>query len=296
MPGLITWEPAETSYANVVNATLTIAADSSLHEGYERRRGTNDFRLFSEVPSGRIDRESLTVLNPTLYFVHVLRETLLSEGISVSGRPIDLDESPFKPRYDSPELRQVATHRSEPLKEIVRIINKNSQNLYAEQVIKTLGAVLPVEDPEIEPGSAEMGIARAMQTFAAAAIDTSRIQLVDGSGLSRMNLVTAEMTSGILGYMYNHPDDSTRIAFLRSLPVGGVDGSLESRFRDSPSYGRVRAKTGTVSNASTLSGFVTSAVNTPLSFVIMANHYTVPTSDVRDAQDRIVNLLATYRR
>lgn len=296
MPATISWEPFGTSYISVVNASVTIDADSSLEEGYFRKRGTNTFRIYSEVPAGRVDRESLTVTNPTLYFVHVLRETLLSSGISVIGRPVDVDDLSIKPDLSSGRMRLIATHRSEPLKEIVRVLNKRSHNLYAEQLLRTLGAVNPVEDPELEPGSAEMGIARAMHTYAAAGVDTSRIQLVDGSGLSRMNLVTAEMTSALLGYMYRHVDDSTKSAFIRSLPIGGVDGTLEHRFTNGPAHGKVKAKTGTVSNASSLSGYVTSAMETPYSFVLMANHYTVKTSAVRNAQDRIVELLAAYRR
>jgi len=296
MPGSISWEPFATSYISVVNATVTTTAESSLNEGYFRKRGTNAFRLYSEIPAGRIDRESLTVTNPTLYFVHVLRETLLSSGISVIGRPVDVDDLSIRPDLSSGRMRLVATHRSEPLKDIVRVLNKKSHNLYAEQLLRTLGAINPVDDPDLERGSAGMGVARAMDTFAAAGVDTSRIQLVDGSGLSRMNLVTAEMTSALLGFMYRHGDDSTKVAFFRSLPIGGVDGTLEHRFTEGPAYGKVRAKTGTVSNASALSGYVSSAAGTPYSFVLMANHYTIETSAVRNAQDRIVEMLATYRR
>ncbi|GMQ81195.1 MAG: D-alanyl-D-alanine carboxypeptidase/D-alanyl-D-alanine-endopeptidase [Rhodothermia bacterium] len=296
MPGVISWEPANTSFARITNSTISIDPDSSLTEGYSRERGTNSFLLSSKVPQGRVDRESLTVRNPTLFFVHVLRETLLSSGISVVGRPVDVDDLSIKPDDTRREMVRVATHKSKPLKDIVTVLNKRSQNLYAEQLLRTLGATYPVDDPDLEPGSAEMGIARAMETYLAAGIDTSRLQLVDGSGLSRMNLVTAEMTSSLLGYMYRHDDDSTRAAFYRSLPIGGVDGTLKSRMTSGPAFGKVHAKTGTVSNVSTISGYVQSDAGTPLSFVLMANHYTVKTAAVRDAQDRIIELLATYRR
>lgn len=296
MPGLLSWEPANTSFASVTNASISIDPESSLNEGYSRDRGTNSFRLFSEVPQGRVDRESLTVRNPTLFFVHVLRETLLASGISVIGRPVDMDDLSIKPHDSRDTMIRVATHESRPLKDIVTVLNKRSHNLYAEQLLRTLGAIHPVDDPDLDPGSAEMGIARAMDTFVAAHIDTSRIQLVDGSGLSRVNLVTAEMTSSLLNYMFRHDDDSTRVAFYRSLPIGGVDGTLEFRMRSGSAFGNVHAKTGTVSNVSTISGYVHSGAGTPLSFVLMANHYTVKTAKVRDAQDRIIELLATYRR
>jgi D-alanyl-D-alanine carboxypeptidase/D-alanyl-D-alanine-endopeptidase (penicillin-binding protein 4) len=291
----IAWEPMQTDFVTVRNATYTLPADSSLIEGYARERGSNAFNLYSRVPAGRVDRESLSVRNPTLYFVHVLRAALVEAGLSISGRAVDADDLSIKPAYDG-SLRQVALHTSPPLSDIVRVINKRSQNLYAEQVLKTLAAERPVMDDDLTPGSAEMGVAAAMRTFARARIDTSRIQLVDGSGLSRMNLVTPEMTAGLLHYFWHHPAAEVRTAFLESLPIGGVDGSLQGRFTSGPGQGNVRAKTGTVSNASTLSGYVNSGAGTPLIFVIMGNHYTVPTSEVRAAQDEVVTLLARYPR
>jgi serine-type D-Ala-D-Ala carboxypeptidase/endopeptidase (penicillin-binding protein 4) len=292
----ITWEPAMTGYASVLNATFTLPSSSSLEEGYSREWDSNRFRIYSQVPAGSIDRESLSVRNPTLFFVHVLRETLIKEGIAVLGKTVDIDDISVKPDYTSESTWQVTTHFSPPLKDIVYVLNKRSQNLYAEQLLKTLAARLPVDDDELVPGSAQMGLAREMEVFASAGVDTSRINIVDGSGLSRMNLITAEMTSSILRYMRYEVDDSTRAAFFRSLPVGGIDGTLEYRFKKGPARGKVHAKTGTVSHASSLSGYIASALGTPLSFVIMCTHFTGPTSQVRQTQDRIIELLAKYTR
>ena len=299
-PGNVSWEPGGTDYVRVINRTLTLPADSSLEEGYARARGTNVIDLTSRVPAGDIDEESLTVGNPTLYFVHVLRETLLRAGIPVEGRPVDVDDAPIKPDYEKGMLRRIAVHTSPPLSEIVHVLNKKSHNLYAEMLLKTLAAERPLDpeafDPEdYPPGSAERGLAVAMETFARAGVDTSRIQLVDGSGLSRMNLVTAEMTGAILTYMWHHPDPATREAFLASLPVSGTDGTLEYRYTDDFMRGKVRAKTGTVSNASTLSGYVVGRDETPYAFVLMSNHFTVKTSEIRAAQDAVVRLLAHRR-
>ena len=99
--------------------------------------------------------------------------------------------------------------------------------------------------------------------------------------------------------LLDEPANNTREALLRAgwlHAIGGVDGSLQGRFPTGPARGNVRAKTGTVSNASTLSGYVTSAAGTPLAFVIMGNHYTVPTAEIRAAQDEVVELLARYQR
>jgi len=295
MPGIVSWEPSQTDYVRVVNRTVTSSAGSSLKEGYARTAGTNTLVLSSMVPEGQVDTESLTISNPTLYFTHVLRETLLHEGIAILGNAVDVDDVPIKPTYDNVGFRRLATHASPPLTDIVAVINKESQNLYAEQLLKTIAAEAPTDDERLVPGSAEMGIAAEMATFVRAGIDTSRIQLIDGSGLSRMNLVTAEMTGQILDYAWNHPNPRVREAFFDSLPVGGTDGTLENRLSDPKLIGRVHAKTGTVSNVSTLSGYVRSDSGVTYDFVIMANYFTVRTSVVRDAQDSIVQMIVSDR-
>ena len=141
-----------------------------------------------------------------------------------------------------------------------------------------------------------MGVAAAMETFAEAGIDTSRIQLVDGSGLSRMNLVTPEATVALLRFMWEHPDPDVRQAFYASLPVGGLDGTLRFRYAAGAARGNVRAKTGTVSHASALSGYVTSAAGTPFAFALMCNHHLIDTDRIRAVQDAVVEALARYRR
>ncbi|HMB90012.1 MAG TPA: D-alanyl-D-alanine carboxypeptidase/D-alanyl-D-alanine-endopeptidase [Rhodothermales bacterium] len=294
-PATITWEPLNTNYVQVINETTTTGTGTSIDEGYHRARGTNVIEISSAVPQNRTDTESLTVMNPTLFFVHVLRETLLQEGIGVVGHPVDVDDLSIKPDYDAKTVQEIAVHTSPPLTDIVHATNKHSQNLYAEQLLRTLASARPIDDEDLEPGSAAMGLAAAMTTFATAGVDTSAITLVDGSGLSHLNLVTPEMTAALLSYMWNHPDQTVRTAFYDSLPIGGQDGTLEYRFRDGPARGKVHAKTGTVSNVSTLSGYVPAGDGTPLAFVLMCNHHTLKSRIVRQAQDRVVNALARFK-
>lgn len=291
-PGLVSWEPYNTDYVDILNSTVTVSRDSSLQEGYERARGQNRLRLYSQVPAGRTDEESLSISNPTLFFVHVFREALLRNGIAVEGRVLDLDDLPAPPDYAL--AHRIATHTSVPLARIVEAINKQSQNLYAEQVLKTLSAHYPDVPGDSPPGSALHGITVAQRTYVRADIDTSRIQLVDGSGLSRMNLITPRMTTHLLRYMGQHPDAAVQEAFVTSLPIGGVDGTLRGRFASGPARGNVRAKTGTLGNVSALSGYVTTAAGTQLVFSILCNHYTTLSREVRQAQDALVTLLAAY--
>ena len=161
---------------------------------------------------------------------------MVREGIAVMGRPVDVDELSIKPAYHAKRMNLLLVHRSQPLSEIIVILNKESQNLYAELLIRTIGAHLPPDMgyDEDEPSSAELGIESAKTTFARARMDTSRIKLLDGSGLSRMNLVTPNMTANLLKYMWNHQNLTVRQAYYNSLPVGGIDGTLEDRFRRGP--------------------------------------------------------------
>jgi D-alanyl-D-alanine carboxypeptidase/D-alanyl-D-alanine-endopeptidase (penicillin-binding protein 4) len=177
----------------------------------------------------------------------------------------------------------------------VTTLNRESSNLYAEQVIRTLGVEQPADsvDDDVEIGSGEMGVEAAMRTYVRAQIDTSRIQFADGSGLSRHNLVTPRSVVTLLTYLWNHPDAAVKRSFYDSLPVGGENGTLEYRFRGTAqARGQVRAKTGTLSNASALSGYVRTADGTPLAFAILCNHHITDSDFVREAQDIIVNALA----
>lgn len=294
-PAAIRWYPYNTDYVEVVNRSLTVHADSSVDEGYRRIRGTNTIEVTTEVPVGEEEVEEITVENPTRYFAHVFRETLQRTGIEVSGDALDIDVLAIEPNYSGPEVRRVAYHESPTLAEIVSIINKPSQNLFADLLLKKLGAEFPSDDEDLDPGSAEMGIEAAMKTFARAGVDTSRIRLADGSGLSRLNLVTPEMTVRLLSYMWSHEDQAIRRAFVNSLPVAGEHGTLRNRLRGGPAHGRLRAKTGTLTSVSSLSGYVTTERGRPVVFSMMGNHYTAPTRAVREAQDAVVEILARYR-
>ncbi|WP_179862088.1 D-alanyl-D-alanine carboxypeptidase/D-alanyl-D-alanine endopeptidase [Longibacter salinarum] len=293
MPATLEWAPMNTNYVTIVNQTVTTEPGSEKDENYRRLHGTNTIHVGTTVPAGRLEREELTVDNPTLYFAHVLREVLIDEGIAVSGSPVDVDDMPLPPDYTSSSVVSVASHASPPMSELVAVINEDSDNLYAEHVLRTLAVHAAPDTNGLEPGSAEKGAFVIKSVAAEAGVDTSRIAVADGSGLSRHNLVSPEATITMLHYMWNHPDRARRRAFVESLPLGGRDGTLEYRFRGNASAGRnVRAKTGTLSNVSALSGYVSSSDGTPLVFSIYCMNHTTKGYRIRRAQDRIVNALA----
>lgn len=294
MPANLSWEPLNTDYVQVINRTLTTKPDAVLEEGYSRQRGSNTVEVTTRVPAGARELEEITVENPTRYTVHVLREALLQSGIAVAGDPVDVDALSIKPAYETPSYRRVAINRSAPLPDIASLINKPSQNLYADLLMKMLGAEFPQENSDLDRGSAAMGIEAAMGAFARAGVDTSAIRLVDGSGLSRLNLIAPEMTTALLSFMWAHPDTRVRDAFYDSLPVAGQSGSLKHRMRQGRAAGNMRGKTGSLTFASSLSGYVRAYDGRMLAFSIMSNHHISGAADTRRVQDAIVELLARF--
>ena len=293
-PASISWTPLNTGYVTIRNHTTTVHTDSSMSARYARERASNVITIANRIPEGRTTSVSLTITNPTLYFVHVLQETLHAHGIGVLGSPVDVDDISIKPDYEAPGMTRVASYTSVPMTEIVDVINKRSQNLYAEQVLRTIGAESDKDDESRYGSLAAKSIERARETWAAAGVDTSHFRIADGSGLSRLNLISPMMTTQLLTYMWSHPDDEIRDAFVASLPIGGVDGTLSTRFRAGRALGNVRAKTGSLSGVSALSGYVRTRAGRDIAFSILVNNYTVNTSTVRDVQDEIVELIAAW--
>ena len=294
-PARIDWKPMRTGYVTIDNRSVTTRG-GRVDEDYRRRLGTNTICVGTRVPAGVVEREALTVSNPTKYFVHVLRDVLMQQGLAVDGAPVDVDDAPIKPRYDDGNLQRVASTTSPAMRELVTVVNEESDNLYAEQILRTLAVHAASDTLDLPPGSAELGTRVVLETAARAGVDTARVQFADGSGLSRHNLVSAQATVQLLQYMWTHPDAAVREAFVASLPVGGRSGTIEYRFRgNAPAGGNVQAKTGTLSNVIALAGYVRSTDGTPLAFAIMSNHHTSKSSAIRRAQDVIVNALAGAR-
>jgi len=294
-PGRITWAPFETDFVRVRNQTRTVPRDSSSDEEYDRSFGENTFTVRSRIHPGEIQEETLTITEPTKYFTHVLRTVLQREGISVQGPGVDVDEMPLKPNYAADSVRQVGTYRSSPLRQIVRTMNHESQNLYAEQLLRTLAIVNRPDttSEELTKGSADLGALATRMELAEAGVDTSRVQMVDGSGLSRKNYLSPRAMTRLLETMWVDADSALRSAFYESLPTGGTEGTLKYRYKDgAAARNNVQAKTGTLTGASALSGYVRTAQGTPLSFVIFCNHHMAEADAVRAAQDAVVNALA----
>ena len=170
---------------------------------------------------------------------------------------------------------------------------KPSQNLYTELILRTLGKVvpLPVAAVAIRRTSEDAGLEVVKAFLRDAGVSPPMLVLNDGSGLSRNDMITAEATLQLLTYMHRHRYAST---FRDALPIAGVDGTLRNRFKGTPAENNLRAKTGTLSSATSLSGYVRDAAGEELAFSIMVNNYPAD-ADVRaSCIDPIAVLLASF--
>jgi serine-type D-Ala-D-Ala carboxypeptidase/endopeptidase (penicillin-binding protein 4) len=186
--------------------------------------------------------------------------------------------------------QEIAAVQSPPLSELLMETNQNSNNLYAESLLRALA----FKQPRIpNKNTADIGLEVLKKTLTQLGVDASGYVLVDGSGLSRRNLVTPEALVQTLQAIAKTPAASV---YRASLPVAGKSGTLKSRFRGTLAEGIVQAKTGTLSGAVSLSGYVNAPQYEPLVFSILVNQSEQPASVLRQAIDEIVVLLAQLQR
>lgn len=212
---------------------------------------------------------------------HLLKTALMEKGVSVRGKVV--------PGTVSSEAHSVAKHLSPPLADILKLMNKPSDNWIAELVFKTIGAEVMGE-----PGTWKKG-RDAVTGFLAEIMDEPpRHRFVDGSGLSRYNLLNAELLTRLLVHIYHNFEVMPE--FLSSLPIAGVDGTLKNRMQGVSAEKVLRAKTGTLSGVSALAGYTVTADDEVFAFGILISHYVGPARLARGIQDKIGNYLTGFSR
>jgi serine-type D-Ala-D-Ala carboxypeptidase/endopeptidase (penicillin-binding protein 4) len=276
-----------TKYITIKDEIRTSPADSTLEIDYYRKPSTNIIRAFGRCPIGSPQRiESISIDNPTQYTVTVFKEVLESKGIKVEGEPKDIDD--YSVLQGTTTVFQTLNQtNSVSLSEIIKMINKKSQNLYAEQVFKTISKELS------GMGSITKSSEILKKFLSNIGIDPDKFLILDGSGLSRLNLVTPSQIVTLLSYMYRHKYWKD---FYNSLPIAGVDGGLSERMRNTRAANNVHAKTGYINYVRSLSGYLTTKEGEMLVFSMMVNHYTVPTSLANNIQDLVCTRLSNFSR
>ena len=266
----------------LIHHVVTGAAGSDTHIDIER---TSDGAWLDVIGSIAVDAKpvarDVAVANPALYFAHALLKALIERGIEVRGLPVEQRES----KNSVPPLpRQVLIEsQSPPLREIATVMMKVSQNLYAETLLKAVGA------SKKGLGTSENGRTAAREIFERWKIPASYVQ-ADGSGLSRYDFVTADMIVTILEHLRGDP------AFLATLPIAGRDGTISTRMRATRAEANAIAKTGSIANVRALSGYVRTRDGETLAFSILANNFTIPAATVNWIADLAVETLANHSR
>ncbi|MDX6509024.1 MAG: hypothetical protein QOG81_776 [Gaiellaceae bacterium] len=210
---------------------------------------------------------------PALAAATAFRKTLKAAGVTVTGSPTVGSVADFSVPLASVSSPTLAT--------LIRYMDRESDNFTAEMLLKALGAA------QSDRGTSAAGAVVVTTALSDAGIPLAGVRIVDGSGLSRLDRLTAGALVGILQASWADPD--IRPYVIAALPVAGVNGTLEDRMRRAPARGNVLAKTGTTSDASALSGYVKSRYV----FAVLQNGRPLSYWWARVAQDRFATVLAS---
>ncbi len=284
---------------HVANQARTVAAGPTRPLTLVRNRPEDPIELRGDMTAGRPDVwRRLTVRDPSAFAASALRTALEGEGIRVAGDTRSVssrDASPVSGRTlvapgfqetKAGPLRTLAVHRSPPLSELLKVVNRESHNLYTEALFMALGRLRSGE------GSFEGG-ARAVTDYLVrvAGVDGEGLHVVDGSGLSHLNRASP---AGLVTLLAHVTGEGHAEAFREALPEAGNPRQLRRMYR-SAAAGNLRAKTGTLERVSALSGVVRSAGGETILFSVLAND--LPSSwAAKRVEDRIGIQLASFQR
>ena len=313
---VVTVEP-ETNYYELDNRVATSSAGVTKRVGIHRDPGSKTIVLWGSLPLGDSGmKEPMSIEDPAEFVAQLFRTLLERRGITIRGKtrarhgegeqffdqqiahpatavvapPVITLSTPAATQspQEPPDLNQsssnkiLAEHFSGPLLDDIRVTNKVSENLHAELALRLAGKLRG------DGGSFEGGVAAVKQFLLQAGLKEDEFTFLDGSGLSRRDLVTPAATVQLLIYAARQ---AWGPAFEESLPVSGVDGSLSDRFQKTPAVGLIHAKTGSLSHVNALSGYGQTQAGTRFVFSIFCNNHNLPASRVLAAMDAVVRLL-----
>jgi D-alanyl-D-alanine carboxypeptidase/D-alanyl-D-alanine-endopeptidase (penicillin-binding protein 4) len=280
-PGRVELEP-DSAYFEIVNRTTTVgprAARRLVISSTPLPGGRQRVVVEGRLPSrGRTSATWRRIDDPPRYLGETLRRVLELHGVKVTGR-VRLGPVPADAR-----LLHVA--ESESLGEVVRRLQKTSNNFIAEQLVKAMGAA--AAGP---PGTWASGVGAVEGFLAEAGIPRGAYVMKNGSGLNDANRFSARQTVQLLAAMWRRFPVSAE--FLAALPVAGRDGTIRTRMEGTDAVGQVRAKTGTLDGVVALSGYVETAAHEHLAFAVLVNDHGGRGGAVTTRIDQLATLLAS---
>jgi len=296
------WAP-DVDYYTLDNHMVPVKPGEVAHPGLERRPGSMLVRAWGTAPAAGLV-VNMAVEDPAQFTAAAFRQALLLRGIKVNGGAESRHEFPsgtgdfaderaqplkFAPIAITsiaaqPQGRHVlAAHISVPVADDITVINKTSQNLHAELLLRLLGKLLGSD------GSFEEGARVVRQFMVDAGVDDNDFFLYDGSGMSPEDEITPRAFTRLLSYA---SQQSWGAAWRETFPVAGVDGTLDNRFKDSRLKGRLWAKTGTLNEVNALSGYLNADSGRTLAFSILVNEHRPDNDAAELAIDRIAEAIA----
>ncbi len=285
-------------YYHIDNRLITTPAGTGRKIFINREPGSTVLTLWGNMPMDDAGaNEAVAIEDPAEFAANLFRQLLETRGVAVYGRermrhtelaslstftvtslaPARGGDEPSRALQNQPLV--LASYQSKPLIEDVRVINKVSQNLHAEILLRLLGR------EKGTAGTVEGGLEVLRGFLNQAGIPSEQYAFYDGSGLSRQNLITPHAVVQLLRYAALQPWGAS---FRDTLPVAGVDGSLSDRFKGISAQGRIYGKTGSLGGVKTLSGYATTDRGEQVAFAILSNNFNLPLKRVLDAIDNIV--------
>ena len=286
-PAVVTLSPS--AGFTLLNRATTGAEGSEDTIAYRRHLDSPILEISGSSPiGGRTATRNVAVLNPTVFFAETLKDGLTERGIRVGGAAVDMDDVAAE-FVGQPEQRRVlVSTQSPPLKDIAVVLMKVSQNLYAETFLKAIGTARG------GLGTMSGGRSTVRSILSTWGVPNDAYVIADGSGLSRYNYLSPEMIASVLEHMYR--DERHRESFVATMPIAGRDGTIATRMRKTRAEGNAVAKTGSIANVRSLSGYVRTRDNEMLVFSILANDFVISSDMVNWIADLAVETLSNFTR
>ncbi len=280
----------ETDYVRILNYIKTSDIESPSDINFIRDSKANVIELHGSISPDTSIKDyhiklALAIDNPTLYFLNNFRQALNNRIIRFRGAILDADNLNYGISYigKKPEF----SHESPKLIDLIKVINTQSHNLGAECLLKSLGKASTGE------GSFASGIGKVEEFAGKLGLNPDKMRVVDGSGLSRYNLISPAYFVRLLSAVYR---SDNRDIFKNTLARPANPGTLERRLTGTKAEKAVFAKTGTMNGVSTICGYIVTRDKENLAFSIMINNFTSPVSVARNLQDLILMRLASFSR
>ena len=228
--------------------------------------------------------EYAAVDNPTQVYLNAMRVAFGRQGVNIERTPVDIDAA--RPQPDMSKATLLVEDKSPPLGEIVDVTLKWSRNIYAETMLRSMA-------PDGAPKSAAGGLVALEETLNDWGIFGDYFIAKDGSGLSRYDYLSADALTWLLTYVWMDPKHAD--LYRAAMPLFGVNGNVANRLKDTPASGRVWAKTGSMSQVRSLSGYLETLEGEPLVFAFIVNGFRIPSREIDAAMDKALMRLIQFQ-